>query len=95
MARAHLHQLKEQARLDGQDQLVLGGVATRYRRQEGVPNGAGPLHRLLQTGTPPHRAALDPAAAEQRLALWRKVNKEEERSEVSACHMHHNAVGSL
>lgn len=61
---SYLHELKQESRFDGNRQIILGGVFTRNRRQEGVPNGAGSFHSLLQTRAPPHRAAFDPPASE-------------------------------
>lgn len=58
----YLHELKQQAGLDGDGEVVLRGVFARNGSQEGVPDGTRPLHRLLQSRSSPHRAAFDPAA---------------------------------
>lgn len=67
----YLYELKEEARVDGDGQVILSCVASWDRRQEGVPDGTRPLHSLLQSRFPPHGAAFNPAAPEQSLAFCR------------------------
>lgn len=67
----YLHEFKQQTGFDGNGEVIPSCVFAWNGRQEGVPDGTRPFHYLLQSGSPPHRTAFDPAALEYRLPLCR------------------------